>query len=157
MPANVAEPVPATPSPAAPSAAPVAPSPPAAAPAFGRGSVTIHTKAGPVVIPVEIADNEAKREYGLMNRSTLPANAGMLFVFQPPADAKQVGFWMKDTLISLSVAFVEPNLSIESVQDMQALSQNVHYAPRNYAYALEANLGYFASHGVQVGDSLSLA
>jgi uncharacterized protein len=105
---------------------------------------------------VEIADSEAKREYGLMNRSSMPANAGMVFIFQPPADAKQVGFWMKDTLIPLSIAFVEPNMTIESLQDMQAETQDVHYAPRNYAYAIEANLGFFASHGVAVGDKFSI-
>jgi uncharacterized membrane protein (UPF0127 family) len=91
-----------------------------------------------------------------MNRSSLPPDAGMLFVFQPPADAKQVGFWMNDTLIPLSIAFVEPNMAIESIQDMQPETQDIHYAPRNYAYAIEANLGFFARHSVAVGDRVSL-
>lgn len=107
-------------------------------------------------LAVDIADDEAKREYGLMNRSSLPADSGMLFVFQPPASAQQLGFWMKDTLIPLSIAFIEPNLAIESLQDMQPLDEQIHYAPRDYPYAIEANLGFFASHGVQVGDTVTI-
>lgn len=126
------------------------------APIFGHGTVSVVTKTGPVTLSVEVADDETKREYGLMNRSALPPEKGMLFVFQPPADAKQVGFWMKDTLIPLSVAFVEPNMSIESIQDMQALSEDIHYAPRNYAYAIETNVGYFTSHGIAAGDRVTI-
>ncbi|HEX6510736.1 MAG TPA: DUF192 domain-containing protein, partial [Chloroflexota bacterium] len=93
-----------------------------------------------------------------MNRRSLPADGGMLFVFQPPANAKQVGFWMKDTFIPLSIAFVAPNMTIESLQEMQALDdQDIHYAPRDYAYAIEANTGFFGSHGVAVGDVVSIA
>ncbi len=61
-----------------------------------------------MTMPVEVADDQAKREYGLMNRNSLPGNAGMIFVFQPVADTT-IGFWMKDTLLPLSVAFVERN------------------------------------------------
>ncbi|HLY65448.1 MAG TPA: DUF192 domain-containing protein, partial [Chloroflexota bacterium] len=91
------------------------PNPPPAAsastgPTFGHGSVGISTPAGVVTLNVEIADDTPKRDYGLMNRSSLPADAGMLFVFSPPANAQSIGFWMKDTLIPLSIAFVEPNL-----------------------------------------------
>jgi len=126
------------------------------APVFARASVSIQTKSGPVSLSVEVADDEPKREYGLMNRKALPVDAGMLFVFKPPANARQVGFWMDDTLIPLSVAFVEPNLAIEDIQDMQPLTRDIHYAPRDYAYALEANQGWFASHGVSVGDAIAL-
>ncbi|HLG72784.1 MAG TPA: DUF192 domain-containing protein [Chloroflexota bacterium] len=126
------------------------------APTFQRGQVTINAKSGPVVMPVDIAETQAQQEYGLMNRTSLPADSGMLFVFQPPASAQQIGFWMKDTLIALSIAFVDPNLSIESIQDMQPLTENVHYAPADYAYAIEANQGYFANHGVSVGDTISI-
>ena len=109
-----------------------------------------------MALSVEVADDEPKREYGLMNRKSLPADAGMLFVFNPPANAKQVGFWMDDTLIPLSVAFVEPSMAIESIQDMQPLTRDIHYAPRDYAYAIEANQGWFATHSVGVGDPIAL-
>jgi len=125
-------------------------------PAFAHGTVTIEAAVGAVKLNVDIADDEAKREYGLMNRSSMPADSGMLFVFQPPADAKLVGFWMKDTLMPLSIAFIEPDLVIESLQDMQPLSEAVHYAPRNYAYAIEANQGFFASRGVAVGNQVAI-
>ncbi len=118
--------------------------------------MSIQTKNGSVVMAVEIADDEPKREYGLMNRSSMPAGAGMLFVFNPPANAKQIGFWMQDTLIPLSIAFVEPDMAIENIQEMQALSQDIHYAPRDYAYAIEANRGFFAGHGISVGDRVSI-
>jgi uncharacterized protein len=148
----------ASPAPVAARATSAAPVPPASpAPVFGRGSVSIQTKTGAVTLAVNIADDEAKREYGLMNRRSLPADEGMLFVFDPPASAQQVGFWMKDTLIPLSIAFVEPNLVVESLDEMEAQSEQVHYAPRDYAYALEANQGYFTRHGVAPGDKVRLS
>ena len=119
------------------------------------GTVTIQTKSGPVTISVEIADDDVKREVGLMNRRSMPADGGMLFVFDPPANAKQVGFWMKDTLIPLSIAFVEPNLTIEGIQDMQPQTDDVHAPAKPYWYALEVNQGWYANNGVAVGDVLA--
>ncbi len=123
-------------------------------PVFGHGTVTIQTKGGAVNLNVDVAVTPAQQEYGLMNRASMPADSGMLFVFQPPANAKQIGFWMKDTLIPLSIAFVKPDVTIEDLQEMQALSEQVHYAPGDYAYAIEANKGFFTSHGVAVGDKV---
>lgn len=114
--------------------------------------MAIQTKKGAVTLSIEIADTDAKREYGLMNRTTLPPDSGMLFIFQPPADARQIGFWMKDTLIPLSIAFIEPDMTIESLQEMEPMSQQLHMAPRDYAYAIEANKGFFATHAVSTGD-----
>ena len=128
----------------------------ASAPVFAHGAVSIATPAGPVNVQVEIADTEPKREYGLMNRTSLPPDAGMLFVFDPPAGATAVGFWMKDTLIPLSIAFVQPDLVIESLQEMVALDEQVHYAPKDYEYAIEANHAFFTNHGVSVGDKVTI-
>lgn len=153
----------ATPAPSAATVPPPSTTPPASVapqgsltPVFGHGRITIETKGGPVVLTVEIAESDAQHEYGLMNRRSMPPDSGMLFVFQPPADAKRIGFWMKDTLIPLSIAFVEPGLTIESLQEMQALDESIHYAPADYAYAVEANQGYFTSHNVAVGDKVSI-
>ncbi|MDE3074274.1 MAG: DUF192 domain-containing protein [Chloroflexota bacterium] len=132
--------------PAAPAAGP--------APVFARGQVRFRTAAGTVTMPVEVADDEAKREYGLMNRRSLPADAGMIFVFQPAADSAQVGFWMKDTLLPLSIAFVDADLTIESVQDMQPLTEDVHRAPRPFIYAIEVNQGYFPRRHIAIGDTV---
>lgn len=144
-------------SPATPPAEASAATPPASpTPAFARGSVSIRTAAGQVHLVVEVASTEAERQYGLMNRDSLAPDAGMLFVFRPPANAQRVGFWMKDTRIPLSVAFVEPSMIIESIQDMAPLSTQVHYAPRDYAYALEVNKGFFQAHGIATGDRLTV-
>lgn len=92
-----------------------------------------------------------------MNRHTLEAGAGMIFIFRPPASASAVGFWMKDTLIPLSVAFVTPDMVVESIQDMAPLSLTVHYAPRDFSDAVEANQGWFGRNGVSVGARMTFA
>jgi uncharacterized membrane protein (UPF0127 family) len=124
-------------------------------PTFSHGSVSIITANGPVNLRVDVARTEAQHEFGLMYRTSMPADCGMVFIFQPPADAKQIAFWMKDTLIPLSIAFVLPDNSIESLQEMAAKDdQTLHYAPQDYEYAIEANQGFFTSHGVAVGDKI---
>ncbi|HEU0168719.1 MAG TPA: DUF192 domain-containing protein [Chloroflexota bacterium] len=128
------------------------------APTFKHGTVTIDAASGPLVLRVDVAQTEVQHEFGLMYRNSMPPDCGMVFVFQPPADAKQIAFWMKDTLIPLSIAFVLPNDSIESLQEMAAMDdQTLHYAPQDYEFAIEANKGYFTSHGVAVGDKIEFA
>ena len=95
-------------------------------------------------------------ERGLQFRTSLAPDAGMLFVFQPPADPGDVAFWMKDTPLPLSIAFVDPSGAVVSLQEMDAHSQNLHRAPKPFAYAVEANRGFFTSHGVAVGDKMTL-
>ncbi|MGH2518921.1 MAG: DUF192 domain-containing protein, partial [Chloroflexota bacterium] len=143
------------PSAAPPSPTTASPSSTANPPAFHHGQVTFGTAGGAVQMQVEVADTEAQREYGLMNRHALAAGAGMIFVFRPPASASAVGFWMKDTLIPLSVAFVTPDMLVESIQDMAPLSLAVHYAPRSYSDAVEANQGWYDRAGVAVGDRMT--
>src|SRR5437016_1424566 len=95
-----------------PPASAAAPSTPI--PTFTKSQVMIRTAQG-VAVPlrVDVADTEVKREFGLMYRTSMPADCGMIFVFQPAADAKQIAFWMKDTLIPLYIAFVLPDSTIE--------------------------------------------
>ena len=73
----------------------------------------------------------------------------MLFVF--PEDT-QVPFWMKDTLIPLSIAFISAAGSIVEIQDMQPQTENLHYPAKLYRYAIEANQGYFRSNRIVAGD-----
>src|SRR5919202_3654913 len=117
-------------------------------------TVSITNTAGQRVdIPVEIADTPAEQETGLMGRSALAPNAGMLFVF---GQDQPLSFWMKDTLIPLSIAFMDSQGRIVDIQDMQPLDQTPHDSAAPAKYALEVNQGFFAAQGIQVGDQAVL-
>jgi hypothetical protein len=76
-------------------------------------SITIDTRHGPVKFRVEVAADEVSRDYGLMNRKSMPANDGMLFDFQQPS---QVTFWMKDTILPLDMLFVRADGTIANIK-----------------------------------------
>ena len=107
-------------------------------------------------IAVEIADTPAEREQGLMGRTTLPADAGMAFVFS----VDQRGpFWMKDTLIPLSIAFYSADGRILKILDMEPCDADPCplYDPEvAYRGALEVNQGAFAGWGISAGDRLRI-
>lgn len=117
-------------------------------------SLTIVNSLGEsVVVPVEIAATDAERQMGLMGRASLAADVGMLFVF----DAEQpLSFWMKDTLIPLSIAYIDAAGRIVDIQDMQPLDETPHPSAAPAQYALEVNQGFFAANGIQVGDLVQL-
>jgi uncharacterized membrane protein (UPF0127 family) len=124
---------------------------------FERGSVTIETDGGKVVVPVEVARTEAEREQGLMNRTAMPEDDGMFFVF--PDEQGNVGFWMKDTLIPLSVAFADADGRIAAILDMEPCKADpctVYDPGAPFVTALEANQGAFDRWGVAVGDRMTL-
>lgn len=102
---------------------------------------------------VEVADTDAERQRGLMERTALGENRGMLFVFE---DERTLSFWMKNTLIPLSVAYIDSEGRIIDIQDMQPLDETSHPSAEPAQYALEVNQGYFAEHGVEVGDTAEL-
>lgn len=104
-------------------------------------------------VTVEIAATDARRERGLMERTTMPETHGMLFVF--PTDIT-TPFWMKDTPLPLSIAFIAADGRIVDIQDMQPRSTDLHSSARPYRYALEVNQGFFARAGIKVGDRASL-
>ena len=87
---------------------------------------------------------------GLSKRESMPEQAGMLFVF--PTD-QQGAFWMKDTLIPLSIAFISADGRILEIQDMQPLSEELHIPASPYRYALEVNQGFFGKNEVNAGDT----
>lgn len=99
-------------------------------------------------IRAEVAATEHERQVGLMNRSHLPAQAGMLFVFEKSA---QHCFWMKNTLLPLSIAFLDSTGKIVDLADMKPQSEESHCPNRPIRYALEMNQGWFRSHGATVG------
>jgi uncharacterized membrane protein (UPF0127 family) len=116
--------------------------------------LTITTSAGEwVPVRVEIADTDAERQAGLMGRPILPEDAGMLFVFE---GEQALSFWMKDTLIPLSVAYIDAQGRIVDIQDMQPLDETPHPSSAPAQYALEVNQGFFEERGIAVGDTLEL-
>jgi uncharacterized membrane protein (UPF0127 family) len=115
-------------------------------------TATLTTVSGRnITLTLEIAQTEQEQETGLMGRASVPAGMGMLFVFKT---AGNVAFWMKDTLIPLSIAFIDTNGKILDIQDMQAMSEDLHTAKQPYQYALEVGQGWFGQNGVKPDDNI---
>lgn len=116
----------------------------------------IQARGGEVAVDVEVADSAREREVGLMNRDSLAADAGMIFLFE---GAHRGAFWMKDTRIPLSIAFVGGNGQILRILDMEPCRADpcpIYDPGVAYASALEVNQGAFRRWGVRVGDRLRL-
>lgn len=108
------------------------------------------------VLHVEIAQTAAARRRGLMGVESLPANQGMAFVYEEPVDFT---FWMKDTVIPLSIAFVDQQGRVIDVLDMQPCEDDPcpsYGVEEPYLLAVEANIGWFDEHGVRTGDRAEL-
>jgi uncharacterized protein len=125
-----------------------------AAPQLQTGVLTITNKKGEKVnMTVEIADTDASRSLGLMHRSYMDPDAGMLFVW--PEDTEG-GFWMFNTILPLSIAFISADGTILNIQDMQPLDTNTVGPASAYRYALETNQGFFRVHDITEGDKVTL-
>lgn len=123
-------------------AAPVSPACPIELP-----TGTIYIKGNP--LSVELATTPTSRGCGLSQRDELPKNRGMLFIF---SDLRPRNFWMKDTFIPLSIAYLDKSGRIFSLQDMLPLQTDKQYPSiQPAAYALEVNQGWFSQHGIEVG------
>jgi uncharacterized membrane protein (UPF0127 family) len=103
-------------------------------------------------LDVEIADTPEERETGLMDRTDLPHDTGMLFVF----DQTPRGFWMKDTRVALTAAFIAECGEILGFADMEPLSEEVHNISQPYRFGLEVERGWFVRNGIAAGDIVSL-
>ncbi|MDR5709387.1 MAG: DUF192 domain-containing protein [Armatimonadota bacterium] len=125
---------------------------PVAAPEFKRGVVTLLQGSRRVVVQVEVADTPQTRARGLMFRTHLPESHGMLFLFESP---QRLAFWMKNTLIPLSIAFMDTRWRIVDIQDMDPPRPGgeipIYVSRVEAQYALEVNQGFFARHGITVG------
>ncbi len=113
---------------------------------------TTIVKVGAHPLKVEVAANDAEREKGLMFRKSMGRNDGMLFVFDEPA---YHAMWMKNTLIPLSVAFLDRDGVILNVMDMEPQTLDAHQAAGPALYAIETNVGWFADHQVKAGDRVT--
>jgi uncharacterized membrane protein (UPF0127 family) len=112
---------------------------------------TIPLTAGMHVIQAEVAQTDRERAIGLMHRKEMPTNHGMLFVFE---EASQQCFWMKNTLLPLSIAFVADDGGIVNIADMKPLDETSHCSAKPVRYALEMNQGWFAKRGLKAGSKL---
>lgn len=134
------------------------------------------------VLSVELATTSAEREWGLMGRTSLPENNGMLFIYH---QAQKMNFWMFNTFIDLSIAFIDSNNIICEIYDMKAYPEKMdpnrpvkklsdidkywQWGPEKtffsehsttskgeYPYALEVNMGWFTKNHIKVGDKIEL-
>jgi uncharacterized membrane protein (UPF0127 family) len=121
-----------------------------AAPAFAQ-LPTMELNAGIHLIRAEVANTFESRAQGLMFRKYLGPNEGMLFVFPSP-DVQCM--WMKNTLIPLSVAFMDAQGKIISISEMQPQTETSHCASAPAKFALEMSGGWFAAKGLKPGAAL---
>jgi len=134
----------------------VACSPQDPSPLATRVPLRIATAEGVATLQVEIADSPEERAEGLSNRTSMPADAGMAFLWDEPVEAQ---FWMKDTLIPLQIAFWDEDGRILGLFEMEPCETDhcPTYGPREpFVGAVEANTGWFTARGVAVGDSVEL-
>jgi uncharacterized membrane protein (UPF0127 family) len=126
-----------------------------AASAFERGELRIERNgAGALLMRVEFARTAEERARGLMYRKRLPDGEGMLFIFERD---EALSFWMKHTLIPLSIAFIASDGRIVEIKDMRAPGDLTPVrSSRSVRYALEVPQGWFARAGVQAGDVMRL-
>lgn len=112
---------------------------------------TVDLSAGMHVIKVELAVTPAQQAVGMMMRTEMGANEGMLFVNN---DSGMRCFWMRNTLLPLSIAFIADDGSIVNIAEMQPRSDESHCSAKPVRYALEMNKGWFAKRGLKVGSRL---
>lgn len=108
--------------------------------------------AGMHQIDAQVAQSMDERSTGLMHRKDMPQHEGMLFVFEVPM---QQCFWMKNTLLPLSAAFVADDGTIVNIEDMKPQTLDSHCSQKPVRYVLEMNQGWFAKKGIKPGTKLT--
>ena len=111
----------------------------------------IEITAGMHRIEAQVAASPQERQTGLMHRKEMPAHEGMLFVFEQPATQC---FWMKNTLLPLTAAFVADDGTIVNLADMKPQTDDSHCSAKPVRYVLEMNQGWFAKRGIKAGSKL---
>ena len=112
----------------------------------------VELTAGMHRIDAQVAATPLERQTGLMFRREMPQHEGMLFVFEQPATQC---FWMKNTPLPLTAAFVADDGSIVNLADMKPLVEDSHCSAKPVRYVLEMNQGWFARRGIKAGARLS--
>jgi uncharacterized membrane protein (UPF0127 family) len=111
----------------------------------------IKLSAGMHLIDTQVAATPEQRSTGLMHRKEMPQTEGMLFVFEQPA---QQCFWMKNTLLPLTAAFVADDGTIVNLADMKPQTTDAHCSTQPVRYVLEMNQGWFGKRGIKAGSKL---
>ena len=126
-------------------------------------SVSTHAQDGPQSLPAiklsvgmhviqaELAQTPEQRSTGLMFRKTMGTNDGMLFAFEEPG---QQCFWMKNTLLPLSVAFIADDGSVVNIDDMKPQTLDSHCSTKPVRFVLEMNDGWFVKRGIKAGTKM---
>ena len=112
----------------------------------------VSLSAGMHLIQAQLAQDFEQRQIGLMWRKEMPQNEGMLFVFE---QAAVQCFWMRNTLIPLSTAFVADDGTIVNLAEMKPLTEESHCSKKPVRYVLEMNQGWFAKRNIQAGFKLT--
>jgi len=112
---------------------------------------TMKLRLGRTDLQVWIADTRDSRQLGLMHVKDLPEDRGMLFVY--PVTARR-SFWMENTYVPLSLAYLRSDGTIDQILDMEPLSRRTHPSTGVIRLVLEVNQGWFGRHGVKVGDKI---
>ncbi|AVO42528.1 DUF192 domain-containing protein [Simplicispira suum] len=112
----------------------------------------VELAAGMHRIDAQVAQTPVQRQIGLMHRKSMPPQEGMLFIFEQPGVQC---FWMKNTLLPLTAAFVADDGSIVNLADMQPQSETSHCSKKAVRYVLEMNQGWFSQKHLKAGSKLS--
>jgi uncharacterized protein len=113
---------------------------------------TVPLQAGMHLIRAQVAQSPEQRQVGLMFRREMPANEGMLFVFEAPSPQC---FWMRNTLLPLSIAFLADDGTVVNVEEMQPQTDDSHCSAKPVRYALEMNKGWFDRRGIKPGTRIT--
>lgn len=117
-----------------------------------RNLARVDLSAGMHRIDAQVAQTPQERQVGLMHRKEMPAHEGMLFVFEQPAVQC---FWMKNTFLPLTAAFVADDGTIVNLADMKPQTTDSHCSTQPVRFVLEMNQGWFAKKGIRAGFKLS--
>jgi uncharacterized membrane protein (UPF0127 family) len=112
----------------------------------------IKLQAGMYQMDVQVAQTPEQRSIGLMFRAEMPTHEGMLFVFEQPSTQC---FWMKNTLLPLTAAFVADDGTIVNLADMKPQTTDSHCSTKPVRFVLEMNQGWFAKKGLKAGSRLA--
>jgi len=118
---------------------------------FDRQIIVIESQGRSIAIDAEMARTQAQQQQGLMHRRQLPDGQGMLFIYETD---QMMSFWMMNTLIPLSIAFIAQDGRILEIYDMEPESLELVRSSRSARYALEVPQGWFERAGITIGDYL---